>query len=150
MDEQRHQARVRGVHSWHQGGWQRSAEWLWNNVFKPVFKLIIGGVAMLLEMWAKMLRALSHVPGFGWAKGAADAMDKAAGKARDLQRAIEGSSRTRRSPSRSAPSRTGNDGAGGPRDPARQARCSSAGGSSTGDGLSSGSGDLGTVTWVAR
>ena len=66
--EQRHQTRVRGVHGWHQGGWQGRPVALEQRLQAGVFKLIIGGVAMLLEMWAKMLRALSHVPGFGWAK----------------------------------------------------------------------------------
>lgn len=126
-------------------------QWLWNNVFKPVFKLIIGGVAMLLEMWAKMLRALSHVPGFGWAKGAADAMDKAAGKARDLQRAIEGIKPYKKVTIEIRTIRTGNDGAGGPRDPGAAGKVQLGGsGSSTGDGLSSGSGDLGTVTLELR
>jgi len=35
---------------------------------------------------AAMLRALSHVPGFGWAKGAADKLDNAANKADKLKR----------------------------------------------------------------
>ena len=45
----------------------------------------------------------------------------------------------------------GNDGAGGPRDPGAAGKVQLGGsGSSTGDGLSSGSGDLGTVTLELR
>lgn len=58
--------------------------WLWNNVFQPVFKFIVKGVAGILEMWAKMLRTLAKVPGFGWADKAADAMQGAANKANGL------------------------------------------------------------------
>lgn len=125
-------------------------QWLWNNVFKPVFKLIIGGVAMLLEMWAKMLRALSHVPGFGWAKGAADAMDKAAGKARDLQKAIDGIKPYKKVTVEIRTIRTGDDTAGGPHERRTPKVQLGGGGSSTGDGFPSDGGDLGTVTLELR
>lgn len=45
---------------------------------------VIGAVAGLMSGFSKMLRALSKVPGFGWARGAADAMQRAADKARRL------------------------------------------------------------------
>lgn len=64
-------------------------KWLWNNIFQPVFKFIISGVANVLEFWADMLDALSHVPGFGWAKDAADKMHGAADKADELANAIK-------------------------------------------------------------
>ena len=102
-------------------------QWLWNNVFKPVFQAhhrrcrdAAGDVGQDVP------RALPR-PWLRMGQGAADAMDKAAGKARDLQRAIEGSSRTRRSPSRSAPSAPATTARAVHVTPARQARCSSAG-----------------------
>jgi len=60
------------------------ATWLWNNAIQPVFSMIIGVVANLMAMWAKMLGALSKVPGFGWAKDAAAAMGAAAAKAQAI------------------------------------------------------------------
>ena len=123
--EQRHQARVRGVHGWHQGGWQGRPVALEQRLRRCSSSS--SAVSRCCWRWAKMLRALSHVPGFWMGQGWADAMDKAAGKARDLQRAIEGSSRTRRSPSRSAPSAPATTARAVHVTPARQARCSSAG-----------------------
>lgn len=49
---------------------------------------MVGAVAGLIGMWAKMLRAISKVPGFGWAEGAADAMDNAAASARRFHREL--------------------------------------------------------------
>ena len=66
-----------------------AGKWMWNNVLQPVFKFLVGAIATVMSGWAAMLRALSHVPGFGWAKSAADAMDKAAGKAREIGDAIQ-------------------------------------------------------------
>lgn len=63
------------------GSWGR---WLWNSVFQPVFKFIVSGIATLLRMWADMLHALAHVPGFGWAGDLANKLDAAAGKASAL------------------------------------------------------------------
>lgn len=63
--------------------------WLWNNVFQPVFHFIVKGIATVLGMWAKMLGTLAKVPGFGWAKKAADAMAAAANKANDLANKIK-------------------------------------------------------------
>lgn len=55
--------------------------WLWNNALQPAFKFIVKGIGWVLSGWASMLHALGKVPGFGWAKSAADLMDKAADKA---------------------------------------------------------------------
>lgn len=62
----------------------KAGTWLWNNALQPAFKFIISGVAKILEMWADMLKTLGKVPGFGWAKSAADAMQNAANKANTL------------------------------------------------------------------
>lgn len=62
----------------------RAGVWLWNNALQPAFHFIVAGVAKILQMWANMLRGLSHVPGFGWAKTAADAMQNAANKAQSF------------------------------------------------------------------
>lgn len=62
----------------------RVGKWLWDNVFRPVFAFIVGGVAGILDMWARMLRVLGKVPGFGWAKTAADKMGAAADQARKI------------------------------------------------------------------
>lgn len=66
-----------------------AGRWLWNNVFSRVFKFILNGIASIIGGFAKMLHALGHVPGFGWAKKAGDAMDTAAGKARDMADGIK-------------------------------------------------------------
>lgn len=62
--------------------------WLWNNVFQPVFKFIARGVSTLLSLWAGMVGALSHVPGFRWLGGLASALQGAADKANGLADAI--------------------------------------------------------------
>ena len=62
----------------------KAGVWLWNNALQPAFRFIVKGVAAILDMWAKMLRALSKVPGFGWAGKAADAMAGAAKRAREF------------------------------------------------------------------
>ncbi len=59
-------------------------QWLWNNGIAPVIRFILNGFANIVEGIASMLRALGEIPGFGWAKDAADAMDGAAGKARAM------------------------------------------------------------------
>lgn len=61
-----------------------AGKWLWNNALQPAFKFIVSGIASILDMWSSMLSALAKVPGFGWAKDAADAMGKAAIKAREF------------------------------------------------------------------
>jgi len=62
---------------------------LWNKALQPAFKFIIGGVASILDMWSSMLGTLAKVPGFGWAKKAADAMAGAATKAREMADGIK-------------------------------------------------------------
>jgi hypothetical protein len=62
--------------------------WLWNNVVQPVLTFIIKGIGILMGIWAKMLSALGHVPGFGWAKDAANAMQDAANKANGIAEAL--------------------------------------------------------------
>lgn len=61
-----------------------AGRWMWNNVLQPAFHLLIEAIATVLTMWSKMLGALGHVPGFGWAKKASEAMADAAQRARDL------------------------------------------------------------------
>lgn len=63
--------------------------WLWNNALQPSFKFIVKGIAAVLELWAKMLGVLGKVPGFGWAKDAAEAMGKAADKANEIANGIQ-------------------------------------------------------------
>lgn len=63
--------------------------WLWNNALQPAFSWIVGGVAWLLGSWSSMLRGLSNVPGFDWAKDAADNMQGAADKATALKDGIK-------------------------------------------------------------
>jgi phage-related minor tail protein len=62
---------------------------MWNTVLQPVFKFIVNGVADILDGWASMLGAMGKVPGFGWAKKAAEAMGSAAEKARAVAAGIE-------------------------------------------------------------
>ena len=63
--------------------------WLWNKALAPAFRSILKGVAWILDSWAKMLRALGNIPGFEWAKKAADKMAGAADKARALANGIK-------------------------------------------------------------
>ena len=57
--------------------------WLWNNALMPAFKAILGGFAWVTDGLANMLDALGNIPGFGWAKDAADKLRGLAEKARD-------------------------------------------------------------------
>lgn len=63
-------------------------KWMWNNVLQPVFKFIVNGVADILDGWSTMLGAMGKVPGFGWAKKAADDMAEAGAKARAMAEGI--------------------------------------------------------------
>lgn len=63
------------------GGWAR---WLWNNAFQPALHFIVSGIGFLVGIWAHMLSALGHVPGFGWAKTAGAALQAAADQAQHL------------------------------------------------------------------
>lgn len=62
---------------------------LWNKALQPAFKFIVGAIANILDMWSAMLETLAKVPGFGWAKKAADAMAGAADKAREVADGIK-------------------------------------------------------------
>ena len=57
---------------------------MWNNALQPVFKFLANGIADILFGWSKMLGAMGNVPGFGWAKDAADKMERAGEKARAI------------------------------------------------------------------
>lgn len=63
--------------------------WLWNKVIAPVTKFMLNAFAGVATFYATMLRGLSKVPGFGWAKSAADKLDAAAGKARSLAAGVK-------------------------------------------------------------
>ena len=58
--------------------------WLWNSVFQPVIHFILSGFASIVTQIGRMLVALSHVPGFGWAKTAGEKMLGAASAAQQL------------------------------------------------------------------
>lgn len=62
----------------------QAATWLWNNAVGPALRFILRGFADVLDFWSRMLSALGRIPGFGWAKRAADAMHGAAQKTREL------------------------------------------------------------------
>lgn len=62
--------------------------WMWNNVLEPAFKLLLTGISWIMEGWSKMLGALGHVPGFGWAKDASKAMGDAASAALNIRDSI--------------------------------------------------------------
>lgn len=59
-------------------------QWLWNNALAPAIRFILNGFAAVTDTLASLLGALGNVPGFEWAKTAADNMRGAADKARDL------------------------------------------------------------------
>ncbi len=50
------------------------ARWLWNNAVMPAVQGMLRGFAMAASGAAAMLGALGNVPGFEWAKGAADGL----------------------------------------------------------------------------
>lgn len=61
---------------------------LWNRGLRPAFQFILGGVAGIAEGFESMFRAMSNVPGFGWAKKAANEMGEAALAARNISQNI--------------------------------------------------------------
>lgn len=63
--------------------------WVWNSIIAPIIRFILNGFANMTDGIAGFLRALSNIPGFGWAKTAADKMDGAARKAREMARGIK-------------------------------------------------------------
>ena len=67
-----------------------------NGVFSAVksvalgaLRLIVGGLDKLLGVWSSMLGALGHVPGFGWAKRAAKAIDGARESLREFVKGLD-------------------------------------------------------------
>ena len=62
--------------------------WVWNSIIAPIIRFILNGFANLTGGIASFLRALSNIPGFGWAKNAADMMQGASDKARALAQGI--------------------------------------------------------------
>jgi hypothetical protein len=63
--------------------------WMWNNALQPAFTALAGGIGFVLEGFESMLRAMSKIPGFGWAEKAADSMGRAAEKAYAVAAGLE-------------------------------------------------------------
>jgi len=66
-----------------------AGKWLWNEALQPALKWIVNGFAWVTDGLADMLGALGKVPGFGWAKDAADDLHGVAQKARDAAEGIK-------------------------------------------------------------
>jgi len=64
--------------------------WLWNNALKPVVQAIVRGFAWVVDGIAGMLDALGDIPGFGWAKDAANGLRGLAKSARDAADSMDG------------------------------------------------------------
>ena len=60
----------------------------WASVVASVVSTMLSSFATLMRGFATLLRGLSKIPGFGWAKDAADKLDGAADKADGLAAAI--------------------------------------------------------------
>jgi hypothetical protein len=82
--------------TWFQTIWQYMTSslaaawrWLWNSILAPIIRSFLTGFAQITDGIANMLRVLSNIPGFGWAKTAADKMSGAADKARALAKGIK-------------------------------------------------------------
>lgn len=58
--------------------------WLWNHAFQPTIHLILTGLSTVIRLFADMVNALSHVPGFRWAGDAAKALGNAADQTQRL------------------------------------------------------------------
>lgn len=69
-------------------GVAEAGRWMWNNVLQPALHLLIGAFALVMDIWSRMLGALGHVPGFGWAKSASRAMSDAADQANRIKDSI--------------------------------------------------------------
>jgi hypothetical protein len=63
--------------------------WFWNNVGQPVIKFFVTGLGQIIEMFADLVGAMSHVPGFGWLKPLAESMHNAADKTKELAESIK-------------------------------------------------------------
>jgi len=61
-----------------------AGRWLWNNALAPVIRFIVGGFGAIADKIGDFLDGLSNIPGFGWAKDAADKMHGAAKKAKEF------------------------------------------------------------------
>ena len=61
-----------------------AGRWTWNTILQPVFHYLVDAIGHVMLGWSKLLGALGHVPGFGWAKKAADLMQGAGEKALQL------------------------------------------------------------------
>lgn len=66
----------------------KAATFMWNNVVAPVIRFLIGAFVKVTEFYAALLRGLSKIPGFGWAKGAADKLQGVADKANSIKNSI--------------------------------------------------------------
>ena len=82
--------------TWFQTIWEyttgalgKAWQWLWNSVLAPVIRFLLNGFATITDSFVGILRVMSHVPGFDWARTAADKMSGAADKARDLAKGIK-------------------------------------------------------------
>lgn len=62
----------------------QAATWMWNNAIAPALRFILNGFADVIDFYAKLLGALGHVPGFGWARDAANMLHGAAQKTHEL------------------------------------------------------------------
>ena len=62
----------------------KAARFMWNNVVAPVIRFLINAFASVADFYAALLRGMSKIPGFGWAKGAADKLQGVANKARNI------------------------------------------------------------------
>lgn len=65
-----------------------AAKFMWNNVVAPVIRFLLDAFVKVTEFYATLLRGLSKIPGFGWAKGAADKLQTVADKAAGIKDAI--------------------------------------------------------------
>lgn len=61
---------------------------IYNAAIGPALAMIVTAIGKVMSAFAAMLRGLSHVPGFGWAKEAAKKMQDAADKANGLANKI--------------------------------------------------------------
>lgn len=66
-----------------------AGRWLWNNALAPVIRFIVNGFATVVEGIAAFLDALGNIPGFEWAKTAADQMKGTAKQAREIADGIK-------------------------------------------------------------
>lgn len=65
-----------------------AARWLWNNALQPVLQFLVTGFAQVTwAVWA-LLDQLGNIPGFEWAKDAAEALFGVAKGAEDVASAI--------------------------------------------------------------